>query len=655
MAYPARAESGQESLGLQAKGLALRFIYAAGGLLDSHPALGVGTVKYRPDIDGLRAVAILPVVLYHAGVSRLAGGFIGVDVFFVISGFLITTIIADEVNRGAFSILSFYERRARRILPALFVMMATTVLLGGLLMLPSDFHELTRSAIAATLFASNVHFLEATSYFEYGAQLKPLLHTWSLAVEEQFYLAFPAVMLGAAALRRPALPWLAVLLLLSFGLSVWGVTRFPEATFYLAPTRVWELLVGAVLALAAIPPFASRALREAAGIAGIGLILWCVLAFDDATVFPGLNALWPCLGAALIVQARGSAVSRMLSLRPMVFIGVISYSLYLWHWPVIVFARYSGHFLGTAPEIAGVLAVSAVLAVLSWRFVETPFKRRLLLPHRRQVLRATGVAMAASLALAAGLGRFGGTSEVETVAYEKGRAEARAAYGEGECFFSSDAPLTAIRPAHCLRADPARPDYLLIGDSFAAHLWPGLRQSLPDANLLQLTFGGCPPLTESPRQGDPGCRKVTRAVFDAIETTRYDVVMLAARWRPGDLAHLETTLEYLKPLAGQIVLFGPMVEYRGNLPEIIEDSASPERVVIKYRTVPEVEDRAMRALAARFGVHYVSMIELMCGGADCLLFDATGAPIQWDNAHLTPSGSVQIIDRARAQGAIPLL
>jgi peptidoglycan/LPS O-acetylase OafA/YrhL len=618
-------------------------------------AFGVESVKYRSDVDGLRAVAILPVVLYHSGIDRLSGGFVGVDVFFVISGFLITSIISEEARRGSFSILSFYERRARRILPALFVMLAATLLVGGLVMLPSDFQDLTRSAIATTLFASNLFFVEATSYFAYGAQLKPLLHTWSLAVEEQFYLAFPALMLAAAALRRPVLPWLAGLFLLSFGLSVWGVTRYPEATFFLAPTRVWELLLGAMLALAAIPPFASRGLREAAGVAGLGLIAWCVFAFDDATAFPGLNALWPCLGAALILQARGSAVSRMLSLRPVVFIGVISYSLYLWHWPVIVFARYSGHFLGTPWEIVGVLALSAGLAVLSWRYVETPFKRRVLLPERRQVLRATGLAMAASLVLAAGLGRLGGATAVETVAFEKGRAEARAAYGEGECFFSSDAPLATIDPARCLRADPARSDYLLIGDSFAAHLWPGLRQSLPDANLLQLTFGGCPPLIESPRQGDPGCRKVTRAVFEAVETTRYDVVMLAARWRPGDLAHLEATLAHLKPLAGQIVLFGPMVEYRGNLPEIIEDSANPERVVIKYRTVPEVEDRAMRALAARFGVHYVSMVELMCGGPACLLFDADGAPIQWDNAHLTPSGSVQIIDRARAQGAIPLL
>ena len=614
-------------------------------------------MKYRRDVDGLRSVAILPVVLYHAGVTALGGGFVGVDVFFVISGYLITSLIVGDLEQGRFSIVSFYERRARRILPALLVMIAATLLVGAFLLLPADFDALSRSAAAALLFYSNVHFWDTASYFDYDSTLKPLLHTWSLAVEEQYYIVFPAFMMLIFRRAMSPLVWLLSVLGLSFGLSLWGVSRYPEATFYLAPTRIWELLIGAVLALGVVPPFKAWLLREGAALAGFAMIVWCVLAFDEGTVFPGLNALWPCLGAALIIHSRTGAVNRFLSLPPLVFIGLISYSLYLWHWPIIVLARYEGYLLGTPAQTAAVLAASTLAAVLSWRFVETPFKTRTVLVDRRPLFQAAGLSIAGCLALALGLNQLRQSEAgVATVAAaEAGRAEARAAYGEGQCFFSSDAPLDSIDPLRCLAPDPARPDYLLIGDSFAAHLWPGLSTALHDARLLQFTFGGCPPLLSSLQRTEPGCKKVARAVFDSIKTHRYDVILVAARWQPGRLPELERTLRHLKPLTNQIVLFGPMVEYRGNLPEILEGSERPERVVLKYRTVPNLEEREMNAMAERLDIRYVSMIDLMCDGGSCLLYDANGDPIQWDNAHLTPKASVQLMERAVAGGSIPLL
>lgn len=597
----------------------------------------------------------MPVVLYHAGVSVVSGGFVGVDVFFVISGFLITSLISQEITQGKFSIFSFYERRARRILPVLFVVLAVTLVVGTVVLLPSDLHGLTRSAAASALFYSNIYFWKTSSYFAASAELKPLLHTWSLAVEEQYYIVFPALMLLIARAGASARRWLAVLLAASFGLSVWGVSRFPEATYYLLPTRGWELLLGAILALGIVPAPKQASVRELAGLAGLGMILWGALRFDATTAFPGAYALLPCFGATLVIWAGTSRVNRLLGLRPLVFVGLISYSLYLWHWPVIVFARYQGYFFGTTAQIAAVCLTSFGLAVLSWRFVETPFRTRSVLAARPLLLRAAGVGLASLLLMALSLDHIRPQATAGTVAVEQGRAEARAAYGEGTCFFSSDAPLSAIDTGACLRTDPGKPDYLLIGDSFAAHLWPGLEANLSDVNLRQLTFGGCPPLLTSMSLREPGCRKVTEAVFSAVSRTHYDVILMSARWHPDDMAALERTIRYLKPLADRIVLFGPIVEYRANLPEILKDNDRPHRVVAKYQIVPDVEDLRMENLAREYDLDYVSMIDLMCPGETCMIFDANRDPIQWDNGHLTPRASVQLMDRAKAKGEIPLL
>jgi peptidoglycan/LPS O-acetylase OafA/YrhL len=613
-------------------------------------------VQYRADIDGLRAVAVTSVVAYHAEVAGVSGGFVGVDIFFVISGFLITSLIIEDLERDRFSLAGFWARRARRILPALAVVLVATLAVGAAIMLPADFGKLTDSALATVLFGSNIYFWQTTSYFGDNTDLIPLLHTWSLAVEEQYYLLFPLIMLVAfKVLRRPG-ALLVAMLVASFALAVWAVNRSPEATFYLSPTRFWELLLGSVLALGVARLPAPQILREIAGIVGIALIAWSVFAYDETTPFPGQNALWPCLGAVLIIWAQTSAVNRVLRLRPLVFIGLISYSLYLWHWPVIVFARYEGLFLGTAFQSAAVILISLVLAILSWRLVEVPSKAWLGRVGNLPVLRASAIAMATFLIAGFGIARSGyattGSPEVNT---ELGRTAARAAYGEGECFFSSDAPISSIDPAHCLRPDPQRPSYLLIGDSLAAHLWPGLRAALPNENLSQLTFGGCPPFESSLERADPGCRKVTQAVLQSLASADYDVIIVAARWKPTDLAQVEDMIKRLKQSAPEVVLVGPMVEYRRNLPDILKGSENPTRSVVKYRTVPTSLDTRMRTLAEQEGVDYVSLIDLMCRGDDCLLFDPAGQPIQWDNTHLTPLGSVEIMDLAVANGEIPLL
>ncbi len=302
------------------------------------------TMKYRREIDGLRALAVLPVILFHAGIQGFSGGYVGVDVFFVISGYLITSIILAEREAGSFTLAGFYERRARRILPALYVMAAACIPFAYLWMLPGDLVEFSQSLMAVAAFASNILFWRQTDYFAAATQLKPLLHTWSLAVEEQYYMVFPLLLLAAWRFgRRKLLALLATALLISLAVAQWGVTHRPAATFYLLPTRGWELLVGALAAfyLSGRRPEVDR-WRELKASAGVALIAYGVFMFGEGTPFPGLNALVPTAGAVLIIlfADAGTYVGKLLGSRAFVGIGLVSYSAYLWHQPILAFAKH---------------------------------------------------------------------------------------------------------------------------------------------------------------------------------------------------------------------------------------------------------------------------------------------------------------------------
>jgi peptidoglycan/LPS O-acetylase OafA/YrhL len=336
--------------------------------------------KYRPDIDGLRALAVLSVLFFHANVAGFSGGFVGVDVFFVISGYLITSIISHDIALGRFSFVSFYERRIRRIFPALFAVVFFSILAAGIFFAPKDFADFGRSLLAMTFFVSNVFFKReaGTGYFDRGSDSQPLLHTWSLSVEEQFYLFLPTVLILLARWakgRRIEYLWLGVIV--SFLINVWATRYRPQSAFYILIPRTWELLIGALLALKAVPVLKRRVFREITGLSGLGLILLAVSVFTTDTTFPGLRALVPCLGAWLIIYAGqngASFVSAILSWRPVVFIGVISYSLYLWHWPIIVFSKYFSAGTLSAQQTAIVVILSLVMGFISFEFIESPFR-----------------------------------------------------------------------------------------------------------------------------------------------------------------------------------------------------------------------------------------------------------------------------------------
>jgi peptidoglycan/LPS O-acetylase OafA/YrhL len=361
--------------------------------------------SYRPDIDGLRAVAVLLVLAFHAG-AGCTGGFVGVDVFFVISGFLITGILLADLGAEKLTLLGFWERRIRRILPAAAVVLMASFAVGWFWLLPQDFLELGRSVMAQVLMVPNVYFYRTSGYFTQDADLKPLLHTWSLGVEEQFYVMLPFLLLMLRRVRRRSqLMVLAALGLGSLALSVAWSHSHAWANFFFLPTRAWELLLGSCLAAwKPGPKAAPRWLRECLGAAGLVMIFGSAFGYDEKTTFPGLAALLPCGGALLILGSARSGqtlTSSVLSWRPLVFVGLISYSLYLWHWPMLAFARY----WAVAPlpwHLRGLLMLAALgLAVLSWRYVECPLRQRRVLRSRRALFTAAGAVT--SLLLMAGL------------------------------------------------------------------------------------------------------------------------------------------------------------------------------------------------------------------------------------------------------------
>lgn len=338
-------------------------------------------MKYRAEIDGLRALAVLPVILFHAGFEWFSGGFVGVDVFFVISGYLITTIIISEMAEGKFSIVNFYERRARRILPALFFVMAICIPFAWMWLTPLHLKDFGQSLVAVTTFSSNILFWQESGYFDTAAELKPLLHTWSLAVEEQYYILFPIFLMLT---WRLGIKWILFILLMVFftslGIAQWSAYYSPSAAFFLLPARGWELLVGVFAAfyLKYNTHLNLHILNQVLSLLGFGMIVYSIIAFDKATPFPSLYTLIPTIGTGLLILCAvpKTLIHKLLSLKFVVGIGLVSFSAYLWHQPLLVFARH--RLLGDVSEfILFVLCgVSLVMAWFSWKFVEAPFRNK---------------------------------------------------------------------------------------------------------------------------------------------------------------------------------------------------------------------------------------------------------------------------------------
>lgn len=617
-------------------------------------------IAYRPEIDGLRAIAVLAVLAYHADAAWLPGGFAGVDVFFVLSGYLITSLLAAEWQaRGRIDFPAFYARRARRLLPALaLVLVVVTVASAGLLgPMGSPFQAYVDSAMASTLFVANEYFLATSGgYFAGPDEQLPLLHLWSLAVEEQFYLVFPLLL---ALLLRRGRGWaLAILALLSLG-SLWQAEAWlahePARAFFRTTARFWELAAGALVALAAPRP--QRPGLWA--VTGLVLVAAALVGSGGFGHFPGFGAMPAVLGTAMLLaagqSARGlGAVGRLLSARPLVVVGLWSYPLYLWHWPLLALDE-ALRFTPSPPAWRVLMClVAVVLAALTHRYIEQPVRRGLRWPARRTLL-AAALVSTALLALAHGLGRW------PMVPPERAGIVARARVDHppdmGLCHYGLGAPVASAVPADC--PAPARPARVAAwGDSHAL-AWRPFAEALARRAgqfVLPLTMDACPPWVgpmpsqpNSPRHAARCEQRNRMALAELRGPDRFDVVMLAVRWQghadsAGALADIQSRLaETLAQLEAvpSVLVFAPTPELPAPAPECIASG----RLAACVEARGHFEQRAqpvravLRDLQARFpNLTVVDPTGFFCDGTRCPAM-RDGLVLYWDDDHVSSSAA----------------
>ncbi len=621
-------------------------------------------MKFRPDIEGLRALAIVPVVAFHAWPALLPGGFVGVDIFFVISGYLITTLLLQRLAAGSYSIASFYAARIRRIFPALFAMLALVAPVCLWLLEPQALREFARLLGATGLFVSNIELYRTTGYFESAAELKPLLHTWSLAVEEQYYIVFPPLL---ALLWRFAQRYIGWLLLGVGALSLAYCLRLmpyaPELAFYAAPARTFELMTGSVLAW-----WVSRGGGRIARPAWVnGIVGWMALLLLVAAVlmlraepyFPGPAALWPCLPTAALIwvgETGRTRATRLLSLAPMRWMGAHSFSLYLWHWPVLVLTRHWLLDEPTAIQATAAVALSVLLAWASLRWIESPVRHAAI---RQPVLLVAG----ASTILLSLLTAVGLTLMADRQASQPGRGavlrvgagdvspDRKRCHSVGSRWVDYD--------ARCVFGPESAVKTLAVwGDSHGVEMARALGDQVTDRRVSQLTGSSCPPALDYAVPGRARCSAVNDGLLERlIQDSSVDVVLLAARYElyldgpNADLfeAGLEKSVQRLRDAGKRVLLLDPVPTYRYPVPDALAMRwRRGEGLEAQGQTPTQYEERQAASLAmlgrvaAQAGATRVPVKDLLCTAERCRVLEGDH-PLYFDSNHLSMHGAARIV------------
>ena len=642
-------------------------------------------LDYRPDIDGLRAIAVLSVLFYHGGIKLFPGGFVGVDVFFVISGYLITSIIIREIKAGEFTLINFYERRIRRIYPALFTVVAFTLLVSALLFDAMDYANIGKSAISVTFFLSNVLFWTESGYFEAPSILKPLLHAWSLSVEEQFYILFPILMALIARFFKSRFGLtLALIATASLALSVYGINHDASAAFYLMQFRAWELLIGSLLALSALPSQIGITLRNILSATGIIMILASVALYNHETPFPGMAALLPVMGSALIIYSgKGgtSLVGNVLSLRPIVFIGQISYSLNLWHWPLLLFGKYYLIREPTAMDLSIWLLVTFTISTLAWKYVENPFRVKTFLIKPRIFVFA-GSVMALSLITSAAIYLHDGfplrfSPEQEFL----GRNDPEWRQWQKCTVARENGAPKSIRLCD-MGADSSTPEFFLWGDSHARALAPAINASAAQAGVAgrMTAMTSCPPLLgmDRPDERLGVCLQYEEMVLQYIQAhPELKTIILTARWalsaegsrykveEGASVTLVDVVIQNqndsnavlfdigLDRTVAKLIELNRKVVIVSGVPEIGYDVPSSFSIAIRTGrdinniiapTFQEYLERnyivlkTINGLKEKGTIQVVDPAQALCDDIRCNI-TADGQPLYLDNSHLSPFGA----------------
>lgn len=638
--------------------------------------------EYRRDIDGLRAIAVVAVLFFHAFPKQLVGGFVGVDVFFVISGFLITKVIATTLDRGTFSIVDFYGRRIRRIFPALVLVLLACLVVGWQMLVAEDLVQLAKHVVGGASFSSNLMLWQEAGYFDAASETKPLLHLWSLGIEEQFYIAWPLLLWWGTRNRVPPLALIAVTALASFAVNVGGIGGHPTATFYSPASRAWELLLGAGLAF--MPSNAAageqRALRHGASVTGIGLIATAAILLKPSHAFPGWWALLPVVGTCLAIWAGPGAVlnRHFLSSRLMVGIGLISFPLYLWHWPLLTIGSELTPEMGRGPLSRSILlGVSVVLAWLTYRYVEKPLRFG---SGARAKAFALGGAMLLTACVAAAIFKADGVPgrypEVIQQATRYDLVSFRKGMRWKTCFLEFEEGPTEFAP-ECVDKGP-QPLILLWGDSTAAALFPGFRQLADqhgDLRLAQFTSSACPPILDRPLVERPNCMSNNARTLEMIRELKPQVVVLGASWPmyEGNGDGLAATIAAVKATGvARVVVLGTGLIW--NFPpsrivlrrwrmDPLHTLPSPRLDYARYGAYEQLEDNhnlvfhrsdkmeaQIRRIANDAGAQFISLLEPLCNANGCLMrAPDSGFSFFLDQAHLNPNGAEYLVHAIESQ------
>lgn len=615
-------------------------------------------MEYRREIDGLRAIAVVSVILFHAGFQAFSGGYVGVDVFFVISGFLITSIILSERKSGKFSLVNFYERRARRILPALFFVMFACLPFAWLWLLPADMESFSQSMVAITAFISNIFFWSERGYFGTAVDLKPLLHTWSLGIEEQYYFIFPLLLIFLLKRRQGfAYITLAAIGVVSLLSSVWLTRVHVDSAFYLLPTRFWELLMGSFVALVRFNGGGTKTVAntpdwrsEALGALGLALIIGPVFFFSKNTLFPGYAVLLPTVGTALIIHYSGreSLTGRLLGNRPLVGIGLISYSAYLWHQPLFAFARHQNG--GNEPDslvFAALIFATLALSYLSWRYIENPFRNKALYSRKR--IFALSLVF---LVFFAAIGIIGWKSGGLLYRYSPEDQRLLKNFNGAGPYVSArfdDLKLRDFDPEH------SKKRVIVIGDSYGKDLVNAIFESEMSDKLditthqinsecgnlfLDFDFTGKIEEGKLPRCKVLGWYDNARLV-DLINES--DEIWLASSWNMWVAELLPQSVENLKSRFGKKVLvFGTKDFGRIDAKVLLGESGHGRysHVEALKETFPQVNGKMRSTLPADA---FIDLSGLLCADDfKCRIFDGEQNLISFDGGHLTKNGAIYL-------------
>lgn len=617
-------------------------------------------LEYRPDIDGLRAIAVLAVIGFHSFPEFVRGGFVGVDVFFVISGYLISGIILKSLDENTFSISGFYSRRIRRIFPALIFVLSICLIGGWFLLFADEYKQLGMHTAAGSAFVSNFALWNEAGYFDGAATSKPLLHLWSLGIEEQFYLVWPVLLFVLYRVHaRSILLAIIGIALSSFLLGAITVASSPTEAFYSPASRLWELLFGSVLAVKSdrVDRFFGTGSRNLRSATGFGCIVIAIFAFDKEFLFPGWWALMPVIGAFLVISAGSThGLNRaFLSMSPLVKIGLISFPLYLWHWPLISFAHIIESGQPSTVFRSMAVAISFLLAWVTYRCVEIPARRR---PNPKITISLVAL-MATVGIIGFQIKSFDGIrsrsiQDVQHFDIERIVEQRLGSMRAGHCHLHLPEHTFARHRAtigDCLALDSHRQNILVIGDSHAFDLRTSLSQAYKETNFLQATGSGCTPIESLHKQGIDRCSDIIRYIkYDFKELVKLDGVILSARWS-DDFKMLTNDIEYFRGRGVPVAVFGPTFEFRDEVPKILgrNQSHKPNLMLSSYLLKKQFKlDSEMEKFFKGVGVSYISKIKNLCADGVCPALSEDQKLLIIDYGHWSPDGSKYYGDIFRA-------